>query len=191
MTTPIVWYVHGAHASPRSFAYLKTLLPAHESHSIAYSSDTPAMQTLAEMVDLAEACERPIHVVGHSLGGVLALALSKRVPSVERVVTLSAPFGGSKVASTMRWFIRHQLFDDIHPHSTLMQMVARGPIRAPVLSFVTHGGRSSLMPEPNDGVVTVASQRAVEGPKYIDFDLNHFEVLLSEEIVEPLTSFLF
>jgi len=51
--------------------------------------------------------EAPCHLVGHSLGGVLAVRLKARAPGrVARIVTLGAPLAGSPAAGRARALTR-------------------------------------------------------------------------------------
>ena len=62
-------------------------------------------------------------------------------------------------------------------------------INKPHLAIVGTNGLP-FTSEANDGVVTVASQTALIGPHYELLPLNHFEVLLSKEVIKLLVDFL-
>jgi pimeloyl-ACP methyl ester carboxylesterase len=72
-------------------------------------------QRLAETIDNAyQSTGRQIHLVGHSLGGMLALAAAAQWPErVASVITLGTPFGGlsvhPSVARTIEVVRRHIL----------------------------------------------------------------------------------
>jgi hypothetical protein len=55
---------------------------------------------------------------------------------------------------------------------------------------VTNGGGNPLMNEPNDGTVTTQSQRAINA-KFVDVNLNHFEVLLSKNTGKIIKNHLY
>lgn len=129
-------------------------------------------------------------IIGHSLGGVLSVALSQRCPQVKKVVTLGAPFGGSHIASVMRWLAPNSFMNDIYPQSRLLTGIRTKALTVPVFSIVTTGGRSPLIPEPNDGVVSVSSQRYLSGPQYVERNVNHFECLLDPETATMISEFL-
>jgi pimeloyl-ACP methyl ester carboxylesterase len=135
---------------------------------------------LDALVAQADASPEQFDIVGHSLGGVLALAIAQRSKMVRRVVTLSAPFGGSQVASIMRWFAPGSILQDIHPQSDLLRRVRQDVdlLEADVLAVVTYGGTNPLMTGENDGVITVESQMAICGIRMTQRPVNHFEVLL-------------
>lgn len=181
MSQSHVWYLHGAHSTARSFAWIKRELPSHEYTDIEYSTDVRMSKVLDELVERAQDGPDSIDIVGHSLGGVLAVSLAQRLPKIRRVVTLSAPFGGSALASMLRFIAPGTIMEDIHPHSRLVMGLRSKPILAPTMSIVTTAGRSPLLPEANDGVVSISSQKSLPGPVYIERPVNHFEVLLDLE----------
>lgn len=188
---PVVWYIHGAHSSPTSFAYIRKCVPRHDYTDIVYSCDEPVLPVVKHLAEQIQARDRPVYLVGHSLGGVIAVSAARLTSNVAGIVTLASPFGGCKIASLMRWMVPHNLFEDIHPYSTLVGGLQRDPVTVPTLSVVTTAGHSPLIAEPNDSVVSVASQQALRGPVYVTVPLNHFEVLLSDEVVDLISGFIF
>lgn len=191
LVKPLIWYIHGANSSSVSFAHIKSKLPAHEFLDISYDHSQPASKIVDQVVEMAKGGKRPIQIVGHSLGGIIALAAFQQSPRFTRAVTLASPFGGSRVAAMMRWLIPSQLLDDIHPNSDLVTNLRDSRFSKPVLSVVTTAGGSPLISEENDGVVTVKSQLALEGPTYVSLPVNHFEVLLTPEVPRLIKGFLF
>ena len=83
------------------------------------------------------------------------------------------------------------VFADINPLGITIRSVRRDEITVPIRSVVTTSEGSPLMHEPNDGVVTVASQTCLEGPDYHRVDFNHFEVLLADPVIDLAHDFLF
>ena len=188
----MIWYVHGANSSPKSFNFIKASLPAHEHRDFSYDCETPLPKTIDAFVELLKGEDEPPHIISHSLGGVIALAASKRA-EVGKIVTMSSPFGGSKVASLFRWIAASRLLDDIHVHSsTMVGLRHQSFADSDIMSFVTtSGGVFEGVTEANDGVVTIASQTALKGPDYITIASNHFEVLLCADVADKITDYLF
>ena len=98
-SSPIVVFVHGS--MDRSTSFAKTDRRLAEAHVVRYdrrgygrSLETGPAASLTEQVDdvLAVIAERPVTVVGHSLGGVIGLAAAARRPDLVRsVVAYEAP----------------------------------------------------------------------------------------------------
>ncbi len=184
-----VWFIHGAQCSSRSFVWLKEQLPQYEAVDIDYSTEVSVSTTVRELVEQANAETEPFDIIGHSLGGLIAVAIAQKSPMVRRVVTMGSPFGGSQVAVFLRFFKPNSLMDDIQPFSPFLLRLRNRAIKVPVLSLVTTGGQSSLIGGRNDGIVSVASQTAISGPEFIETSANHSEVLLSYETVDAITEF--
>jgi pimeloyl-ACP methyl ester carboxylesterase len=189
MNSPPIWYIHGAFASPRSFAWLKGELPEHEAINVEYSCSGQLSRVIDKIVEQART-EEQIDIIGHSLGGVIGVILAHRLPNIRRVVTMSSPFGGSRIAAFLQFITPGTFMQDVQPLSPIMSEVRSKELSVPVLSLVTTGGRSPAILEPNDGVVSLQSQRALNGPRFIERPVNHFEVLLDEETPRIISEFL-
>lgn len=190
---PCIFYIHGANSTPLAFRAIKNSLPFHRDIDIEYDHSRSVTNVVDALVAQINSLGQDVSLVGHSLGGVIALAVARDCKHVKRIVTMSSPFGGSKLASLLRWIYPTHLYDDIHPFSTLMTSVIRHdvPDHTKVLSIVTTGGQTNLFSEDNDGVVTVASQTSLKKPTYIRLSVNHFEVLLASETSDMIHGFLF
>jgi hypothetical protein len=72
---------------------------------------------------------------------------------------------------------------DIGPSSWVMKQASKIKIQHPWTNIVTVKGQSAFMHEPNDGVVTIASQKHHEDMELVEVDCNHYEVVLSDVVV--------
>lgn len=188
MSTPIV-FIHGANSSSRTFGYIRERFERPDNLFVDYETENGIEANIDDIADLVFATygDTPVDLVGHSLGGVKAVALHQMGVNVRRIVTISAPLGGSGAAGLLSWmFPSSKLYRDVGTHSTVITGLRTKPITAPVLSLVTTGGGMPIFREPNDGVVTVKSQKALAGPEYREIDLNHFEVLLSGTVRDTI-----
>lgn len=190
-----VLYIHGAYSSPVTFATLIRRLPEHRSEFARYDC---LQNSIAEVVEMlageAEQAFRgePYRVVGHSLGGVIAVLLYGSGQPVERIFTMASPFGGSRMAQILQvLFYQSRIYRDITPLSQTILQVLDTKIAIPMVSVVTTSGGTPLFPHANDGVVTVASQLSLSGPAYHAMPYNHFEVLLADPVVDLLHGTLF
>lgn len=184
----VTWYIHGAGASERSFVWLQNQLPQHEARHFSYSIQEP----VASVIDRLETCIKaettPVSLIGHSLGGIVAYACANLTP-VERIVTLCAPFGGVMHTEFLAWFSMEPLIHDLRRDSPVLRNVRAIKLGKPHLAIVGNRGLPFMSSE-NDGAVTVASQTALPNALYTMFALNHFEVLLSDEVIRVITDFL-
>ena len=129
---------------------------------------------------------KDIFFIGHSLGGIYAIHLANALPKQTLgAVTLSTPYGGAEVADYAKYFLPFsRLMKDIGPASWAMKQANRIKIQHPWTNIVTVKGQSPFMVEPNDGVVTISSQKHHADMELIEIDYNHYEVVLSEKVID-------
>lgn len=184
-------YIHGFNSSPRSFGYLRAFLPEHDVVLISYNSHQPIRDSMLEV--RKQLPKGRFFIVGHSLGGLLTVLMAaEHVDRVDGAVTISAPLGGSKSASMLRWIPGHpKIIHDLTPTSEKIELISQLKLQIPVLSIISTGGGLATTNEPNDSIVTVASQRALKFGKKIEVKANHFEVLMHEKTVKHIQDFVF
>jgi pimeloyl-ACP methyl ester carboxylesterase len=176
-------YIHGANATSESFNYIKSKLGT--GLDINYDSRNGFENNLKDM-QLTLQNYKNLVFVAHSLGGIYSLHLANAMPdAVKGAVTLSTPYGGAEVADYAQYFLPFsRLMRDIGPSSWVMKQASKIKIQHPWTNIVTVKGQSAFMHEPNDGVVTIASQRHHADMELVEVDYNHYEVVLSDMVVE-------
>jgi hypothetical protein len=114
------------------------------------------------------------------------LHIANAIPNqVLGAVTLSTPYGGAEVADYAKYFLPFsRLMRDIGPSSWVMRQADQIKIQHPWTNVVTVTGQSPFMVERNDGVVTIASQKRHADMELVEVDYNHYEVVLSDTIVD-------
>jgi pimeloyl-ACP methyl ester carboxylesterase len=176
-------YIHGASATSESFNYVRSKLG--KGIDINYDSRNGFENNLKEMqAQLADVDN--IAFIAHSLGGVYSLHLANSIPEkVKGAVTLSTPYGGAEVAEFAKYFLPFsRLMRDIGPSSWAMKQADKIKIQHPWTNIVTVKGQSPFLLEHNDGVVTIASQKYHKDMELVEVDYNHYEVVLSDEVVK-------
>jgi pimeloyl-ACP methyl ester carboxylesterase len=177
-------YIHGANATSESFTRIREHI-GQTDLAIDYDSRNGFEYNLTQMV--AELKDHDdLFFIGHSLGGIYSLHLANSMPNaVKGAVTLSTPYGGAEVADYAQYFLPFsRLMRDIGPSSWVMKQASRIKIQHPWTNIVTVKGQSPFMHEPNDGVVTIASQKHHEDMELVEVDCNHYEVVLSDTVVK-------
>ena len=176
-------YIHGASATSESFNYIRSKLG--KGIDINYDSRNGFENNLKEMQDQLAGVDN-IAFIAHSLGGVYSLHLANAIPEqVKGAVTLSTPYGGAEVAEFAKYFLPFsRLMRDIGPSSWAMKQADKIMIQHPWTNIVTVKGQSPFLLEHNDGVVTIASQKHHKEMELVEVDYNHYEVVLSDEVVK-------
>jgi pimeloyl-ACP methyl ester carboxylesterase len=176
-------YIHGASATSESFNYLKSKLGL--GIDVNYDSRNGFENNLAEIIEQLKDI-KDIFFIAHSLGGIYSLHIANAIPKqVLGAVTLSTPYGGAEVADVAKYFLPFsRLMKDIGPNSWVMKQADKIKIQHPWTNVVTVRGQSPFIAEPNDGVVTIDSQRHHIDMELIEVDYNHYEVLQADSVVK-------
>lgn len=176
-------YIHGASATSESFNYIRSKLG--KGIDINYDSRNGFENNLNDMLgQLTD--KKDLVFVAHSLGGIYSLHIANAMPKqVLGAVTLSTPYGGAEVADFAQFFLPFsRLMRDIGPSSWAMKQAGKIKIQHPWTNIVTVKGHSPFLLDKNDGVVSIASQKHHDNMELIEVDYNHYEVVLSDEVIE-------
>ena len=185
----MIVYIHGASATAESFTHIRQFVKQHYKREpealLEYSSKDGFENNLSKMKEQLKDARR-LFFISHSLGGIYSLYLANHYKDkTVGGISLSTPYGGSKEADFARYFL---------PFNQLMRDI--GSIRGPLYdsryldappnwaNVVTTTGTSPWIQRDNDGVVTVESMRFREDFELIEMRLNHYEVVLSNAVVE-------
>jgi pimeloyl-ACP methyl ester carboxylesterase len=191
--TPTVVFLHGAWASPSCFNFIRSQLPTHRAILPEYDFG-PALYDTVQLV----ACFVNQHLaysnyilIGHSLGGVLGYQLALDDPRCIGLITISSPFGGSVHAATLHNIIAPwPPKTDLVPNSEFLTQIKRNKLQCPGMSLISTGGKMPLFNEPNDNVVSVATQVASPIQNQIYIPATHTEILQHEETTQAIRTFL-
>jgi len=202
-------YLHGANSTPTSFNFIRHHVLMNNGLGevnimtvpIKYDSSEPITKLVASIYLQIKAPsweKSPCFLIGHSLGGVIATLLSywneEHGPDkldFRGIVSLASPYAGSKAANFLKWmYPSYGVFDNVATNSPWMKLIAEKGAIIPTRAIITQSGSSPLMKEPNDGVVSVSSQRSLKNSEGMPVDYNHFEVLLSEEVGDYICEFI-
>ena len=201
--TKEIWLIHGANSTPLSFRWVKEQL-AHnivvegvKVVEIAYDYNED-LNTIISKLCSKMPTNKKVYLVGHSLGGIVAVALSQLISKVypktdvAGVFTISSPFLGSEGARLLSWmFPSNNLYKTIRVDNLDLKSIRMLGTPYRTLNVITTKGDNPLFyGELNDGVVTVESQMALSNTEKIYIPHNHYEILVSDEIITTLLEFL-
>lgn len=183
-----IFAIHGAFSTPRMFAYLKTQLSEHKWNFLDYRDQISDIDTIINTAKTQSFSEKT-HVIGHSMGGLIALALANE-PWVQSVTTIATPLAGLDFNLVATYLSRSHFLSEISQNSKLIKHIHSQKYHVPALHIITTQGYNPYMFEANDGVVTLRSQKKWSCGTTLEIDANHSEVLLHEKTVNALSNWL-
>jgi len=140
----------------------------------------------------------PVHLVGHSLGGVVVLETLEREGELPpgRIVLLGSPVQGSRTArSIAAWSVGPQLLGGLAVAELARARDRRWSLPREIGTIA--GSRSvglgrmfAALPLPNDGTVCVDETRLPGATAHLVQDVSHTGMLLSTAVVDSIASFL-
>ncbi len=146
---------------------------------------------------VAETGGAKIHLVGHSLGGLVALSMLADHPDtrIRRVVVMGTPWAGSHCAAAL---LACRGLSSIVGRSLRDWLALPCPALPESIEVGVLAGTRSLglgrfvpgLPRPNDGVVSVEETRLPEARDFIALPVSHSEMLVSRACAEQVATFL-
>ena len=181
----VIW-LHGANQTSLSFEYLRTKTQFKKEILVNYSS----MNRFYDNMDMiTEQCQNkgPHFVIGHSLGGLYALHLTKYLRVVGGV-SISTPFRGSSTADWAKYIVpSYPLFKDIGRKADPIKEANEIELDIPWTQIVSTSGSVPYHNGPNDGVVTLASMTHRTDMELVEVPHTHYETMVSDQVAEIVT----
>lgn len=177
-------YIHGANATSQSFNFIKEHIRG-SNISIDYNCSLGFEHNLKVMYDTVKD-HKNLFCIAHSMGGIYALHLANMLPAnFMGAVTIATPYNGSSVAEIAKWlFPYYRLIHDIVPDSKMIKTTNAIPVMHPWTQIVTTAGHVPWLVHPNDGIVSIASMKSRLDIEMIEVNLNHYEVMVSNDTVK-------
>ena len=140
----------------------------------------------------------PVHLVGHSLGGLLVLRVAAAHPELPlgRIVLLGSPVNGSGSARAFAALPGASIFFGSLAGGELLRTERprwQGAAEVGVIAGSHSLGFGVLighLPEPNDGTVAVAETALDGATDHLVLPVSHTGLLVSEAVVDATVSFL-
>ena len=201
---PVV-VVHGIFVPSLEMALLVRRLrrAGFDASAFGYHSVRASLDENADRLARALAsCPIAPHVVGHSLGGVVALRALARNPGLDvgRVVCLGAPLAGSDVAARLvrtrigRWALGATLREGVlRSPSADWAGTVLGQREVGVIAGTRAAGAGRLitaLATPNDGTVTVRETELPGLRDHLCMRVSHTGLVLSSDVAREVARFL-
>jgi pimeloyl-ACP methyl ester carboxylesterase len=203
MSNATVILVHGLWMTGSEMSLLKRRLRVHGlgAHQFRYRMLTKSLDHNREL--LKSFIEKHngggnLHIVGHSLGGVLALQTLRAYPElpVETVICLGSPLVDSAAGRRVSGVAAGRaILGRTLPEAIFDEPLSgwSGPQKVGVIAGSRGfglGNMVTIMPKPNDGVVTVAETRLAGIDDHLELPLGHTALILSAEVAKQCHWFM-
>jgi len=203
MQAAVVVYVHGLWMTGAESLLLRRRLASERGYGLKvfrYASvGAPPAHIIAALRNTIAAIEAPsVHLVGHSLGGLIILRCLERYPMLQpgRVVFLGTPAAGSRAARRFGEFgLGRRMLGAASAEELLQQRAARwdvGRELAVIAGNMPLGfGRLLLkFGEDNDGTVAVSETQVAGATAVLTLPVTHSGMLWSARVAREVGSFL-
>ena len=179
----VIW-IHGANQSGLSFQYLRSLTRFKNELVVEYDTSNKFHGNLEMLSNEINKVRGPYFIIGHSLGGLYALHLTKHVEIVG-AVSISTPFAGSWTADWARFFVpTYQLFREVGRRSIPIKESKTINLNVDWTQIVSTKGNVPYHGGQNDGVCTIKSMKSRKDMELIEVPHTHFEVMCSDLVAE-------
>ena len=179
--------IHGAFSTPTIFNYAKTKIRGHEWQLFDYSNDINDFIQVCERA--VDAINEPCHVIGHSMGGMIALYLAGH-HMVRSITTIASPLDGLDVSMAQQYMSRSSFIRELSRNGRFIANLHRAGYPAPVQHIITTRGFNPYMFDENDGVVSLSSQRGWSAGTVHEIAANHAEIMQHDECIKLIKNFL-
>jgi pimeloyl-ACP methyl ester carboxylesterase len=200
---PVVIFIHGLWMPGReSHWFRQRLASKHGLDSLLFSYRTRRESPEAVLDELNRfihhAARTPTHIVGHSLGGLMALRLFERYPEQPpgRVVLLGSPVRGSDAARRLGAVRAGRRL--LGPIANEELVPVREPVWRPARELGVIAGTRPVglgrvitrFHEANDGTVALRETEIAGAADRLVLPVSHFGMLLSARVVDQTARFL-
>lgn len=181
--------IHGAYSSPFIFNYLRKELPSDYTWQFFDYRKEPEGHMTSLIDKLEKSIDQECHVVGHSLGGVLALWLGENM-AVRSITTVATPLDGLDLNVLLTYMSKSPYVREIANGSRFINHIHEVPYMMPVQHIISTKGYNPYINEECDGVVTLRSQRGWSAGEVHEIPANHSEVMMHDDTVRLLKEFI-
>ncbi|MBI2992864.1 MAG: alpha/beta fold hydrolase [Gammaproteobacteria bacterium] len=193
--------VHGLWFNGLDMSLLRLRLnrAGYNARQFSYPSvrSSPLMNAMALNAFMRRLNSDTVHLVGHSLGGIIIRHLLQEYPDQRpgRVVTLGTPHHSSSAARTLSHWLPGRIVLGKSVHDGLLGGAPRWPAQRELgcIAGTLRLGMGTIVPgipRPSDGTVAVEETQLSEMRDHIALPVSHFGMLLSSRVAKEVVHFL-
>lgn len=184
--------IPGAYSSHISWCYFEQEMPDDiERIFLDYNPENPLEDIIKSFTEILSKIDDNLIVVGHSLGGIIALNLSNQCSNIKKVITNASPFGGILIS---RWMVYvsliitpfNNIWSNTHADNSFLTCLRNKNPKVETKVFIVETQNSTMWWEPSDGIVTVASQKALGKQANIEYKFisgTHADAMLHPDFI--------
>ena len=179
--------IHGAFSTPTIFNYARHKIKGYDWQVFDYSNDINDFIQVCERA--VDAITEPCHVIGHSMGGMIALYLAGH-HNVKSITTIAAPLDGLDVSMAQQYLSRSSFIRELSRNGRFVMDLHRAAYPMPVQHIITTKGFNPYMFDENDGVVSLKAQRGWSAGTVHEISANHAEIMQHDDCIKKIKIFL-
>jgi len=193
-----IFLIHGAWCTKNSFNHISDSLYASKKYNkyindIIYFEYDNSKKSIKDIIsdarDKLYKVGKDSIIVGHSMGGLIALSLEPEDYS-SKIITIASPLSGLKVPKLTEFFLlfREPALSDIMYHSSFINKLHKISFTKPIFNVIATKGFNPFIFEQSDGVISISSQInwLPNNSKIINIEASHHEILQNEELVDVI-----
>lgn len=179
--------IHGAFSTPTIFNYARYKIKNYDWVMFDYSND---INDFRQVCDRAiDTISEPCHVIGHSMGGMIALYLAGHY-HVKSITTIASPLDGLDVSMAQQYLSRSSFIRELSRNGRFVMDLQRANYPMPVQHIITTKGFNPYMFDENDGVVSLKAQRGWSAGTVHEIPANHAEIMQHDDCIKLLKDFI-
>lgn len=182
----MIFAIHGAFSTPTIFNYARSKIRA-EWQMFDYSDEVNYFENICEHA--IDQITDPCHVIGHSMGGLIALFLAGH-HHVKSITTIASPLDGLDVNVMQTYMSRSSFIRELQKGSRFIRNLHEQAYPMPVQHIITTRGFNPYMSDDNDGVVALRSQRGWATGTVHEIAANHAEIMQHDDCIKLIKKFI-
>ncbi|MBL4661664.1 MAG: alpha/beta hydrolase [Alcanivoracaceae bacterium] len=191
--------VHGLWMSRWSFAFIAKYLSAkgYKVYRFGYATTSKpfAFNMLKLQAFVNSRTEETVHLVVHSMGGILSMRCLPKIKKTGKLIMLGTPVNGSQAAIAMgqkrwsSWLLKHAS-EPLENGVVDPQVFRESCMIAGTSSYIGISRLVTKLPKPNDGTVALKETQADWIDLHTTEKTNHFRMLFHKKIQYKIGAFL-